>query len=217
MEFEDYIAKLPGKLSEAKSTILKTLWNAGSGFPRDWVPSSTLLELTGQKYFDRRTRELRDEMGCDIETQPYSGEHCYRLKSSKIEVSHPRFYLSAAQKKDLFIKSNYTCKICGCRVEPGTRGLQADHKIPLIRGGLHQIDNWQTMCNECNVGKRRACQNCDDDCTKCPWAFPERSGSITLVRLSPELLTEFRQQGYVSQKQIETKISETLAEYFTKS
>lgn len=187
MNLEQYILKLSEKLSRVKKQILQELWGAGRGFPRNWISSSRLLELTGQKYFDRRVREMRDELGCDIETGTHKGEHSYRLLSDHLRTANIRAYLTNTQKKKLFTLSQYTCEICGKKSSPGVKGLQADHKIPLIRGGPHNERNWQSICNVCNVGKRRACEGCDDDCRECPWAFPEKFGHIRLVGLPPAL------------------------------
>ncbi|NIJ61139.1 HNH endonuclease [Qipengyuania flava] len=191
------LERIKGKLSAVKYQILSTLWDAGGEFPRGWVASSHLLELTGQKYFDRRVRELRDELGIDIETKHIHGEHHYRLLSDNIKAANPRLYLSEAQKKALFRREENTCQVCGARVEAGVRGLQADHKVPLIRGGSHDESNWQSLCNVCNVAKRRACQNCELDCYKCPWAFPGELGMTLSLQLPRELFD--RVQGKVIQ------------------
>ena len=71
-------------LSNVKKIILKTLWNEGDEFPKNWVSSERLLDLTKQKYFDRRIRELRDQVGCDIKTGSYKGQPAYRLISPKL-------------------------------------------------------------------------------------------------------------------------------------
>ena len=71
MTIEEYLELLPSKrkLSEVKIKILTRLWGKTTdNFPKPWVASAELLELTGQKYFDRRTRELRDQVGCDVES-----------------------------------------------------------------------------------------------------------------------------------------------------
>ena len=70
LTFQEYYQKLLERqnLSEVKYNILKTLWDSGDNFPKEWIKSSELLEITNQKYFDRRARELKDELGCDIET-----------------------------------------------------------------------------------------------------------------------------------------------------
>ncbi|MCP4130899.1 MAG: hypothetical protein GY754_07940 [bacterium] len=55
-------------LSKVKQLILKMLKE------KEWVSSKDLLEATQQKYFDRRIRELRDELGYDIIIEFISGE-----------------------------------------------------------------------------------------------------------------------------------------------
>ncbi len=190
MNCDEYIVQVEAhskKLSDVKKKILRLLWEEGDSFPRGWVASSVLLDLTGQKYFDRRTRELRDENGCDIETEPVDGEHSYRLNSLTLGTANTRLYLSEKEKKALFEASGYTCATCGVVLEAGMKGLQADHKHPLIRGGNHEASNWQPMCNVCNVGKRRACADCEEDCQQCPWAFPERFGVMTMLPIPHEM------------------------------
>lgn len=195
MSLDRFIAaKLDKKLSAVKQQILRTLWEAGNEFPRPWVASSHLLAITNQKYFDRRTRELRDESGLDIETRHIHGEHHYRLRSDNIKASNPRLYLSNKQKKALFQREASTCQVCGTQAEAGVRGLQADHKIPLIRGGSHDEENWQSLCNVCNVAKRRACQDCELECNACPWAFPAKLGMTLSVQLPREIFDEVQEK-----------------------
>lgn len=213
MKFNAYTSQL-GTVSEVKRTILRELWGSdNTPFPKPWVQSSHLLKLTGQKYFDRRIRELRDEHGCDIETGTISGEHCYRFKSSTINAANPRYYLTEAEKRSLFQRFSYTCQICGKRTAAGARGLQADHKMPLIRGGNHSISNWQPICVECNVGKRGACEGCKDECRKCPWAFPEIVGRTTLVRLTPKLLGALYEKCENSQAKVEAAIVAAITKF----
>lgn len=186
MTFEKYRKQL-GKLSEVKLKILDILWTRGQEncFPKEWVESEEILELTKQKYFDRRIRELRDEKGCDIETGFNSkGKASYKLRSEKIKKGNKRSYLSAKQKKELFEKEKYECQICSKRLRDTENKPQADHKKPLSRGGGHELENWQTVCVECNVAKRRACQNCSIDCSNCSWAFPEKKGIVLQIHLS---------------------------------
>ena len=153
MKFEDYYQKLPIKknISNVKQIILKRLWGNDSDlFPKPWVSSEELLSLTKQKYFDRRTRELRDSLGCALESayrEEFKG-HAWRFKSAQLTPPQDREYLSKPQKDRLFSNSGYTCATCGIRVDAGIRGLQADHKIPLSRGGSNALENWQPMCNK---------------------------------------------------------------------
>lgn len=193
MNLETYFQQL-GKLSNVKVQILSLLWNENPpSFPRGWVSSAKILYVTGQKYFDRRIRELRDENGCDVETGFMDGKSSYRLLSAEIKTGTKRAYLSESQKKQLFKSQNYKCQICSKQLLPDTSGSlapQADHKIPLSRNGSHELNNWQTICVECNVGKRRACQGCDADCHICPWAVPEKTGVLLRLAVSRKLFQQ---------------------------
>jgi hypothetical protein len=91
--------------------------------------------------------------------------------------------------------------------------LQADHKVPLSRGGGNELPNWQPMCNNCNVGKRRACEGCSLDCRTCSWAFPEKHGVRTMFSISEQTLR--RVDRYAAQTgQSPDKIMETAANYY---
>ncbi|MEL7062304.1 MAG: HNH endonuclease signature motif containing protein [Bacteroidota bacterium] len=203
-------------LSAVKKLILQTLWKAGDdSFPKPWVESALLLQKTKQKYFDRRIRELRDQTGCAIETGNFQGDSAYRLTSKTLGVAIDRTYLTATQKKNLFKKANYTCAACGCHIPSGQKGLEADHKIPLSRGGGSELSNWQPLCTSCNVAKRRSCQSCEEDCNVCAWAFPEQFGQLMLVRLSKEVSEQLidcaREQNRHSQDVIADAIRQYLS------
>ncbi len=218
MNIDDYIGRLPTKrkLSEVKIKILTRLWGKDDdGFPKPWVSSEELLELTGQKYFDRRTRELRDQYGCNLESayiEKYSG-HAWRLKSDKLAIPQDRDYLSQAQKNKLFKDYNFTCVTCSIEIAAGIRGLQADHKIPLSRGGSNDLVNWQPMCNNCNVGKRRACEGCLQDCQECSWAFPEKHGVKIILSISEKTLRRVKAYS-IETGEICDKIMEDATEYY---
>lgn len=195
-QVEQRISTLSGKrkkLSQVKITILRTLWEEGNQFPREWVLSNKLLRLTGQKYFDRRIRELKNEVGCTIETGTFNGRSAYRLLTDELGRAFNRTYLTAAQKKKLFEEFKYQCAACGRSFSAGEKGLEADHKIPLMRGGSSNLDNWQPLCIDCNVSKRRSCQDCQENCYQCAWAFPEHYGRITPVHLPYQLLNSLRE------------------------
>lgn len=216
MSVNEYKKALSTKLSAVKEKIIDRLWQSGNTFPKNWVKSTELLKITKQKYFDRRIRELRDATGCDIETSVIDGEHSYRLKSEKINISNPRDYLTGSQKKALFETANYTCAVCGKKFDEKAKGLQADHKIPLIRNGPRNETNWQPLCIECNVGKRRACAGCKIDCNICSWAFPENIQAKTLIQISPDLNKYLYEQCKTNNKTPSVFIAEALEKYRTK-
>jgi 5-methylcytosine-specific restriction endonuclease McrA len=218
VSLENYLKQLPAKraLSSVKLKILTRLWGSDADpFPKPWVSSAELLELTEQKYFDRRTRELRDHLGCDIESA-YIGEfsgHAWRFNSDTLAPPQDRDYLTQSQKLQLFRDYDYTCATCGLKVEAGIRGLQADHKVPLSRGGSNALNNWQPMCNNCNVGKRRTCEGCTLACETCSWAFPEIHGVTTMVSIGEKTLR--RIDAYSIKTSVpRDKIMEEAAEYY---
>ena len=52
-------------------------------------------------------------------------------------------------------RDNYTCKKCGG--SPGkdqTIELEIDHIIPVAKNGTNEVINLQTLCRECNQGKK---------------------------------------------------------------
>ena len=216
MKFDEYIKTLPSGISDVKLKILKKLWHADSkSFPKPWVSSAELLDLTGQKYFDRRARELRDQLGCDIETQHKAelGGHAWRINSPKLAPPQDREYLTQSQKSQLFSSAKNTCAICGKISEPGVRGLQADHKIPISRGGTNALENWQAVCNHCNVGKRRACEGCAIECATCSWAYPDVVGINTLVSINEKILSRITEYSK-STNQTTSHVLEEAAIYF---
>ena len=218
MNFEDYLTSLPKRVKGVKAKILKELWATGEPtFPREWVLSSRLLELTGQKYFDRRIRELRDEVGCDIQTGRKHGHSAYRLNSSGLGKFNPRGYLSVSQRNQLFREYNHRCAVCDREIPQGEKGLQADHKVPLIRKGKHELSNWQPLCTECNVAKRRACQGCRLECKTCSWAFPAEMGTSVVIRLDRKLHSQLSETDLGSPKGIEDYVTKCLEHYLDQS
>lgn len=219
--FDDYLKLLPSKkkLSDVKIKILETLWGEEDhNFPKKWVSSAELLKLTGQKYFDRRTRELRDQLGCDLESsyiQEVAG-HAWRLKSSEISPPQNREYLTQVQKGNLFNTHNFTCATCGVITQAGLRGLQADHKVPISRGGSNDISNWQPLCINCNVGKRRSCEGCNLNCQECSWAFPERIGIKTMVMITEEHLRRLQVIASQNGSKINDLIQDAITHYLNK-
>ena len=75
-----------------------------------------------------------------------SKEHFKKLQRSKISDS-TRF--------DIFKRDNYKCKICGQSPESNPNiTLHLDHIVPVALGGTSEYDNLQTLCSECNLGKK---------------------------------------------------------------
>lgn len=49
-------------------------------------------------------------------------------------------------------RDGYKCVRCGRTAEDGIK-LHVDHIYPRSKGGMATLENGQTLCNECNIGK----------------------------------------------------------------
>ena len=61
--------------------------------------------------------------------------------------------ISLSKRFDVFTRDNYKCRICGRSAQDGAL-LEVDHIIPKSKGGSDKTENLQTLCFECNRGKR---------------------------------------------------------------
>ena len=58
----------------------------------------------------------------------------------------------AGQKEALFRSQDGRCMYCGA--ERDIREFQIDHMMPVVRGGPHEMANFQLLCGPCNNRKR---------------------------------------------------------------
>jgi len=201
-----------GILAELRGVYGKIITKLWSG---KWATSSNLLKLTGQKYFDRRIRELRDEYGFDIESKNVFGEWSYRLVSkSRTSAKRMRQYPSTSERKMVIERDSIRCNICGF-VPPNGKiqgFLQFDHKVPLNeRGGETVTKNLQLVCIRCNVIKRRACQICIlTTCNNCPYAYPEKFGRVYMIALSKNANQKYSEKANQRGIKIEKVLQEEL-------
>ena len=66
--------------------------------------------------------------------------------------SEGRKTLSVRKRFLVFKRDSYKCRMCG---RSGIE-LEVDHKIPVAQGGSDALDNLQTLCFDCNRGKRHS-------------------------------------------------------------
>lgn len=71
---------------------------------------------------------------------------------NKIFKSRPR--LSPKKRWLILKRDNFRCVACGKNQEQSP--LEIDHIIPISKGGQNIESNLQTLCRDCNVGKRNS-------------------------------------------------------------
>ena len=60
--------------------------------------------------------------------------------------------VKAGIRWQVFERDNFRCVACGASAQDGAI-LHVDHIIPRSKGGKDSMDNYQTLCHLCNIGK----------------------------------------------------------------
>ena len=126
-----------------KERVLKRYWNnrehviqQNREYSRKWYKNNKEHHKNNSKkrYYSNNNLEL------------------YRIKSQKRRARKlnqlgylPYNYLEIMKDRDTH------CKYCNLHIK--TYGYHVDHIIPLSKGGLHDLDNLQLICAECNLKK----------------------------------------------------------------
>ena len=57
--------------------------------------------------------------------------------------------------------------------------MEFDHRVPVDRGGMSVLENYQALCHYCNKCKRQMCFICHADCSQgCALVMPERFKTV---------------------------------------
>lgn len=102
-----------------------------------------------------KTAKTREIIYSYIAHQRASREALVAFDESWIEfktTSKIRKGISQSLRFDVFKRDLYRCQICGETAKDGLK-LEVDHKIPVVKGGLNELDNLWTLCFKCNRGK----------------------------------------------------------------
>jgi len=91
-------------------------------------------------------RELEEtEEQTELPVPETLGVHAARAAESKVRVM-------PAMRWQVFQRDQWRCVACGRSSHDGAI-LHVDHIIPRSRGGLDALENYQTLCDICNIGK----------------------------------------------------------------
>lgn len=73
---------------------------------------------------------------------------------NRIDKHRTKRDISVKLRFDVFKRDNFKCCICGASPakDPNIE-LHIDHVIPWSKGGETELENLQTLCSRCNIGK----------------------------------------------------------------
>lgn len=91
------------------------------------------------------TEELSDDEESTDETQAVDF-------SERIDDLVNTFQPRAGIRWQVFDRDNFRCVACGKSAGDGVL-LHVDHIMPRSKGGKDELDNFQTLCHLCNIGK----------------------------------------------------------------
>ena len=211
----------PGEANKAIFTlILHRLWPEGHGIPGPHVSQQEIRKLIDDArlsqgeptYKDpfRRVRELQGEEGftCIIKEGVNYQLASLNLSSKREPRAKPTASLWDAVKE----KTGFKCNHCGATEPPAK--LSPDHRIPRSRGGTNDDENWQPLCEQCNIAKSSACQGCTLNCNVCFWAYPETYKALVVNDGNREMVRRISDKTKISQSDLVNKI---LEDYFRKN
>ena len=94
--------------------------------------------------------------GCDIWLRkcPACGITNKRQRNSTINIKRNTRAISDKLRYQVLKRDNFKCCACGASPakEPSVE-LHIDHIIPWSKGGESTLENLQTLCSKCNIGK----------------------------------------------------------------
>ena len=94
--------------------------------------------------------------GCDIWLRkcPACGITNKRQKNSTTNIKKSTRAISDKLRYQVLKRDNFKCCACGASPakDPSVE-LHIDHVIPWSKGGESTLENLQTLCSKCNIGK----------------------------------------------------------------
>lgn len=76
-----------------------------------------------------------------------------QLAERYISEANPRRSMSPKLRLTVLTRDKFCCLLCGRSAKVHGVALEIDHKIPVTHGGSNDMENLQTLCEDCNRGK----------------------------------------------------------------
>jgi 5-methylcytosine-specific restriction endonuclease McrA len=127
-------------------------WRRSHGIgPRTKLTTEEIKKRKRQYYESNKERFLAHVRTWQKDNPDKNALRAMRYKANKLGAPGHHTYQEWA---DLLDRCNHKCISCG-----STDRLQADHIIPLSKGGTNFIDNIQPLCQSCNAKKHTQTTN----------------------------------------------------------
>lgn len=138
----------PGQLVENLENIWRHL-----GFP----PGKRQISKYGQKISESPYKQIWGSVrsACQFLAKYHEGKITKEELLAGNVSSNKRHSIPLKVRWEVLKRDNYTCKKCGRSPSLDHKvRLEVDHKHPVLKGGQDDIENLQTLCWECNQGKK---------------------------------------------------------------
>jgi predicted restriction endonuclease len=99
--------------------------------------------------WERETDEIENEVDDENAPEELVSEEIL-LKAR--EAAEQRIKVMPAMRWRVFQRDEWKCVACG-RGSQDDVILHIDHIVPRSKGGKDELDNYQTLCHLCNIGK----------------------------------------------------------------
>jgi len=87
-----------------------------------------------------------------METGKVTREQLRTVRGKPKRKNNKRKSLTKSIRHEVFKRDNYRCLECNASKDDGVV-LHVDHIIPVAQGGSDELDNLQTLCQDCNLAK----------------------------------------------------------------
>jgi hypothetical protein len=77
-----------------------------------------------------------------------------QLVERYVPEGRPRRPISPKLRLAVMERDSFCCRLCGHSAKAHGVALEVDHIVPVALGGTNELDNLQTLCENCNAGKR---------------------------------------------------------------
>ena len=134
---------------------IERVWIAKGKQPVRSDMDSKEISLVSSGSYKRKFGSWNNALRCFVEYINQTGqESTSDSESSEIVVCDYNRNVNLRLRFLVMKRDNFKCQLCGA--SPATNPsviLHIDHIIPFSKGGKTKIDNLQTLCSSCNLGK----------------------------------------------------------------